>query len=383
MLFFSLHRVSLQPSEEKDPMLKQKLRSRQKYRQRRLRCVSSGVRHSTEKFLLIRHLFGTFLPQRNSNRLHYFWASSHRAWVRAVSLSASCKLGSSSFQSRPMPNSLTSKRSLFFPSISKTLFVSTFGRLIPPTEVRKSKTLVCKWLISRFDVCNCCVTWFLVLFELLYNLNWIQKRCRSLLSANRDAWWRLGACSTCCSSALGTTCLTNVHVSVAIATCSLVGPSAMSPTLSLPLRFYHVKRRICQYWSSFRYRSRLFAVLFFSPTHFGNGHSPFDTSGCLCCYQLFYPLGYPVLQFCASWSCVVEARLALVLCLWSWEFHELQDCLVLGQCPWHPETSLGTLCRRRFSKKLCHQLVFVWRLKNIHWQRLNWWAFFFLIFFVS
>ena len=29
--------------------------------------------------------------------------------------------------------------------------------------------------------------------------------------------------------------------SVATATCSLVGPSAMSPTLSLPLRFHHVK----------------------------------------------------------------------------------------------------------------------------------------------
>ena len=54
------------------------------------------------------------------------------------------------------------------------------------------------------------------------------------------------------------------------------------------------------------------------------------------------------MQFCNM--CVLALRscstTCIVLCLWSWEFHEVQDCLVLGQCPWHPETSLGTLCRR-------------------------------------
>ena len=84
--------------------------------------------------------------------------------------------------------------------------------------------------------------------------------------------------------------------SVAVATCSLVGPSAISPTLSLSLRFYHVKEESV---STGRHSdiARDCCCTFFSPPHFGNDHSPFDTSGCLCCDQLFYPLGYPVLQY--------------------------------------------------------------------------------------
>ena len=194
-----------------------------------------------------------------------------------------------------MPNSLTSKRSLFFPLISKTFFVSTFGRLIPPTEVRKSKTLVCKWLISRFDVCNCCVTWFLLWFELLFI--WTGSNRGAVLYFRQIGM--LGGGLVLAPPAV--VCFRyyvfdQCSRSVAVATFSLVSPSAISHTLSLPLRFYHVKEESV---STGRHSdiARDTCCTFFSPTHFGNGHSPFDTSGCLCCYQLFYPLGYAVLQY--------------------------------------------------------------------------------------
>ena len=47
--------------------------------------------------------------------------------------------------------------------------------------------------------------------------------------------------------------------------------------------------------------------------------------------------------------CVLELRscntTCTVLCLWSWDVQELQDCLVLQQCSWHPERDLATTCR--------------------------------------
>ena len=85
--------------------------------------------------------------------------------------------------------------------------------------------------------------------------------------------------------------------SVAVATCSLVGRSAISPTLSLSLRFHHVKEESVSIGRHSDIARDCCCTFFLATALWGNGHSPFDTSGGLCCDQMFYPLGYPVLQY--------------------------------------------------------------------------------------